>query len=107
MVISSDKSTGDVVAYNFGKRLADGSFEVAYHLNQPPRELRVALTSLEAEHELRDNHILEYIEEMTRKLAPRIRGNWTHPGPDNDVLFPVDYLHQAGKTCKTCDQTKP
>lgn len=103
VVISSDKRTGGFVAYNFGKKLADGSFEVAYHLNQPPRALRIALSSLEAEHELRDNHILDYIEEMTRKLSPRIRGNWTHPGPDNDVLFPANYLHQAGKTCKSCD----
>lgn len=55
VVIGSDKKTGGVVAYKFGKKLPDGSFEVAYHLDQPPRALHVALASLEADDELRRN----------------------------------------------------
>ncbi|KAK6334444.1 hypothetical protein TWF730_003659 [Orbilia blumenaviensis] len=106
VVISSDKKTGGVFAYNFGKRLADGSFEVAYHLNQPPRVLRTALANLEARHESQDNLIPKYIKEMLEKFSENKRAQWTYPGSNMDVLFSADYLHQGGKTCKDCDPGK-
>ncbi|CAG9987602.1 unnamed protein product [Clonostachys byssicola] len=104
VVIGSDKKTGGVVAYNFGKKLADGSFEVAYHLDQPPRVLRTALANLEATHEFRDNLIPKYIDQMLVKLPGEMRSMWMHPGLEKDILFPPDYLHLGGTTCKNCDQ---
>ncbi|VUC36794.1 unnamed protein product [Clonostachys rosea] len=106
VVISSDKKTGGVVAYNFGKKLADGSFEVAYHLDQPPRVLRITLASLEAAHEVRDNLIPKYIDQMLAKLPAKMRSKWVHPGLEKDLLFAPDYMHSSGKTCKNCDQER-
>ncbi|CAH0046151.1 unnamed protein product, partial [Clonostachys solani] len=106
VVISSDKKTGGVVAYNFGKKLADGSFEVAYHLDQPPRVLRTTLANLEATHEVRDNLIPKYIGQMLVKLPGKMRSKWIHPGLEKDILFPPDYMHSSGKTCKNCDQER-
>ncbi|KAK7212205.1 hypothetical protein V2G26_019383 [Clonostachys chloroleuca] len=106
VVISSDKKTGGVVAYNFGKKLADGSFEVAYHLDQPPRVLRTTLANLEATHEVRDNLIPKYIGQMLVKLPGKMQSKWMHPGLEKDILFPPDYMHLSGKTCKNCDQDR-
>lgn len=106
VVISSDKKTGGVVAYNFGKKLGDGSFEVAYHLDQPPRVLRTALANLEAAHESRDNKIPEYVSQMLKKFSGQKKGKWVYPGPSKDILFPIDYLHKGGKTCKDCNLEK-
>lgn len=106
VVISSDKKTGGVVAYNFGKKLPDGSFEVAYHLDQPPRALRVAMSNMEADHEFRETRLVEYMKQMTDKLAPRMKDKWKHPGQAKDILFPASYLHQGGKTCKNCDRQR-
>uniref|UniRef100_A0A8H7KAE8 Nephrocystin 3-like N-terminal domain-containing protein n=1 Tax=Bionectria ochroleuca TaxID=29856 RepID=A0A8H7KAE8_BIOOC len=106
VVISSDKKTGGVVAYNFGKKLADGSFEVAYHLDQPPRVLRTTLSTFEATHEVRDNLIPKYIDQMLVKLPGKMQSKWVHPGLEKDILFPPDYMHSSGKTCESCDQER-
>lgn len=104
VVIGSDKATGGVVAYNFGKKLGDGSFEVAYSLDQPPRLLRVAIAQMEAEHEHRRSRLEEYMEKMRSNLVPRMRPKWEHPGQARDILFPADYQHPTGvSTCKQCD----
>jgi hypothetical protein len=50
VVISSNKENGGVVLYDFGKKLADGSFKSIYWLDRPPRPLRTAISLLEAEH---------------------------------------------------------
>jgi hypothetical protein len=106
VVISCDKKTGGAIAYNCGKKLADGSFEVAYHLNQPPRALQTVLAHLQAAHESRDNKIAHYINQMLDKFPSRMKRKWLYPGQSNDVLFPFDYIHKGGKTCKDCDLQK-
>src|SRR5271163_4157380 len=57
VVVSSDRENGGVVLYDFGKRLADGSFESMHTLDRPPRPLRTAISLLEAEHQTRENRI--------------------------------------------------
>ncbi|KAJ5919799.1 Pfs NACHT and ankyrin domain protein [Penicillium verhagenii] len=46
VVISSSTKTGGVVAYDLGKRLADGSFETRSALAPPPRSLSSALAAV-------------------------------------------------------------
>jgi hypothetical protein len=57
VVINSDRENGGVVLYDFGKKLADGSFKSIYSLDRPPRLLRTAISLLEAEHLTRENRI--------------------------------------------------
>ncbi|OCL05136.1 Pfs, NACHT and ankyrin domain protein [Glonium stellatum] len=106
VVISSDKKSGGVVMYDFGKRLGDGSFEVAYSLNQPPRPLRTALSRLEAEHETRESRISEYLMKMLEKYPVMKKRGYTYPGQSKDSLFHADYPHKGGKSCKQCDRDK-
>ena len=56
-MISSDKEIGNVVIYDFGERLTDGSFKSMYTLDVLPRPLRTAISLLEAEHQTRENRI--------------------------------------------------
>jgi nucleoside phosphorylase len=103
VVISSDKENGGVVAYDFGKRLADGSFQSMYALDRPPRALRTAIAKLEADHLMRENRIPQYIDEMLGKYPLMKKKGYVYPGQAADKLFRPDYPHVSGRTCKKCD----
>jgi nucleoside phosphorylase len=102
VVIGSHPQNGGVVVYDFGKKLADGSFESLSALNRPPRSLGAALGRLRAEHEMNENKISQYIEEMLKKF-PKIRTGYSHPGESSDRLFQFSYPHAVGGTCAQCD----
>ncbi|KAJ9642937.1 hypothetical protein H2199_004459 [Coniosporium tulheliwenetii] len=105
VVISSDSETGGVVAYDSGKRLHDGTFKVAYPLDQPPVSLRTALSALYADHEMRGNRIPQYLQAMLAKHQ-HMEHRYKYPGQLKDVLFRADYQHQGGKSCAKCDPRK-
>jgi hypothetical protein len=106
VVISSDKENGGVVLYDFEKKLEDGSFKSMYDLDRPPRSLRTALSQLEAEHQTRENKILQYINEMLEKYPYMRKRGFISPGQSADQLFQADYRHESGKSCAKCDPTK-
>jgi nucleoside phosphorylase len=103
VVISSDKENGGVVLYDFGKRLPDGSFRSVSALDRPPRSLRTAISLLEAEHQMRENKIPQYISEMLEKYPFMKKRGFTHLGQSADKLFPADYRHVSGRSCAKCD----
>lgn len=103
VVISSDKENGGVVVYDFGKRLADGSFKSIHALNQPPTSLRTAISRLDAEHKTRENRILQYINQTLEKYPYMRKKGFTHPGQLADGLFRAEYPHVSGRSCAKCD----
>lgn len=103
VVISSDRENGGVVAYDFGKKLADGSFKSMYALDRPPKPLRTAIARLETEHETRENRISQYIDQMLQKYPIMRKKGYTYPGQAADRLFRADYRHVSGKSCTKCD----
>ena len=103
VVISSGKDNGGVVLYDFGKRLADGSFKSMYALNRPPRPLCTAISLLEAEHQMRENRIPQYINQMLKEYPYMRKRGFTHPGQSADQLFRADYRHISGRSCTKCD----
>ncbi|KAE8144899.1 purine and uridine phosphorylase [Aspergillus avenaceus] len=106
VVISSDKATGGVIAYDFGKLLADGSIQQAYALNRPPESISAAVGKLRAKHERYDNKIPDYIEEMLKRY-PKMEKKWTRPDPVNDRLFRAEYTHKDNiLSCESCDQSQ-
>jgi len=106
VVISSDKGNGGVVLYDFGKKLADGSFKSMYSLGRPPRPLRTAISRLEAEHQTRENRIPQYISQMLKKYPFMRKKGFIYPGQSADQLFPSDYPHVSGRSCTKCDPAK-
>lgn len=95
VVISSDKMSGGLIAYNFGRRLGDGSFQTAYHLNQPPRVLRTAVSSLRAAHETGESLIPNYLISMLQHISAAKRAGWKHPGQDRRLLS--NHISSSGR----------
>jgi nucleoside phosphorylase len=106
VVISNDKENGGVVLYDFGKRLADGSFRSMYALDRPPWPLRTAISLLEAEHQTRENRISQYVNQMLEKYPYMRKKGFAHPGQSADRLFRADYRHVSGRSCAKCDPTE-
>jgi nucleoside phosphorylase len=103
VVISSSPQTGGVFVYDFGKALADGSFESLSVLNSPPRSLGSALGKLQTEHLMQENKIEYYIEQMLERFPLMRSKGYSHPGHSADRLFQPSYLHATGKSCAKCD----
>lgn len=103
VVISSSPQTGGVVVYDFGKALADGSFESLSVLNSPPRSLGTALGKLQTEHLMQETRIAYYIEQMLERFPFMRSKGFSHPGHAADRLFQPSYLHATGKSCAACD----
>lgn len=103
VVIGSDKENGGVVLYDFGKRLADGSFKNMYTLDRPPRSLRTAISKLEAEHQMCENKIPQYVSRMLEKYPYMRKKGYTYPGASADQLFRAEYRCVSGRSCAKCD----
>ncbi|KAJ0418505.1 hypothetical protein BJY00DRAFT_324866 [Aspergillus carlsbadensis] len=102
VVIGTSPMTGGVVVYDFGKSLADGSFESLSILNRPPRSLASAVGNLQTAHEMQECKIAGYIEKMLERYPIMRKKGYCNPGQSADRLFQSDYLHSAGKSCNTC-----
>ncbi|KAK0934692.1 hypothetical protein LTR29_013698 [Friedmanniomyces endolithicus] len=103
VVSNPDGANGGVVQYDFIK--AKKSIELKGFLNSPPQALRNALAALQAEHELEDSKITEYVAESLRK-HPKAATPYSRPAADTDRLFKSTYSHTGGDTCQSCSQAE-
>jgi hypothetical protein len=91
------------VIYNFGERLADGSFKSVYALDRPSQPLCTAISLLEAKRQTHENRISQYINQMLEKYPYMRKKGFIHPGQSADQLFLPDYRHVSGRPCAKCD----
>ncbi|KAK0262647.1 hypothetical protein LTS09_003361 [Friedmanniomyces endolithicus] len=103
VVSNPDGANGGVVQYDFIK--AKKLIELKGFLNSPPQALRNALAALQAEHELEDSKITEYVAESLRK-HPKAATPYSRPAADTDRLFKSTYSHTGGDTCQSCSQAE-
>ncbi|PYH96006.1 hypothetical protein BO71DRAFT_408083 [Aspergillus ellipticus CBS 707.79] len=105
VVIGSSAENGGVVIYDFGRRLADGSFQSSSVLNRPPRSLGTALAKLKAGHEMQESKIMGFIEEMLDRYPMMRKKGYRLLDPSNDRLFQSSYwhVHDGRKSCAACD----
>ena len=80
-----------------------GSFKSMYALNRPPRPLCTAISLLEAEHQMRENRIPQYMNQMLKEYPYMKKRGFTHPGQSADQPFRADYHHISGRSCTKCD----
>ena len=107
VVIGSDSAHGGVVVYDFGKKLADGSFQSISMLNQSPPSLTSALASIKAEHDMQESKMLSYLEEMLTKFPRMRKTGYTYPGRSHDRLFQPSYTHsKEAASCSECDASQ-
>lgn len=107
VVIGSSPETGGVVVYDFGRQLADGSFQSLWTLNHPPRFLGAALANMTAAHYRHPNKISAYVEKMLASYPYMRETGFCRPSSQSDHLFQADYVHPKGNTtCTNCDISK-
>ncbi|KAK4220622.1 hypothetical protein QBC38DRAFT_525549, partial [Podospora fimiseda] len=108
VVSQPDRTTGGVCQYDLIKAKARGVRERKGFLRRPPTVLLNALSSIQADHELKDPKIPCFLEEMLKnpKMGKRSKQNpgYAHQGLDNDRLFKASCDHVAGPDCWGCDK---
>lgn len=105
-----DIRLGDVVVGKPTKRsgsggvfLCDVNFEHTRTLNKPPTVLLTALSTLRAQHLLRETRIPEFLSEML--LRYRLMRDSIRRGED-DQLFQADHKHSSPKgSCSNCNKS--
>ncbi|KAJ6072623.1 hypothetical protein N7467_010708 [Penicillium canescens] len=107
IVVGSDSSNGGVVVYDFGKKLADGSFQSISILNRPPRSLSSALANIKAEHDMQESKIMSYVEAMLARYPRMRKTGYCSPGKSYDRLFQPSYTHaKEAMPCSECDASQ-
>lgn len=97
---------GGVVQYYYGKTLADGAFHRTGTLNKPPEALLTAISDLQANHIMGENHITSHLQ-MAAEAYPCMRSSFIYPGQDQDILFKTPHRHQGSNaSCCGCDCSK-
>lgn len=85
-----------VIQYDMGKAMENSVFEQSGHLQQPPRLIMTALSSLKSDPCLSQAPLQEYIQEIIA-----CKKEYQYPGPEKDRLFSKHYTHNPRHT--TCD----
>jgi nucleoside phosphorylase len=108
VVSKPDNSFGGVVQYDLGKTGVEGKFIRTGSLNKPPLALLNAISSLQAEHELEESKISQYLSEIfTKYSGAKFKAEYSYQGPENDNLYDAEYKHVGDEdTCEYCDDHK-
>ena len=108
VVSTPSHGSGGVVQFDFGKRIASGTFERTGHLDQPPELLLTAISTLKSNHNLFGSSILHIIKEFSESaLQHAVARYCVSPGEEVDRLFQFGYKHEdSASSCDTCDLSK-
>lgn len=84
---------GGVVQWDFGKvNQGDHNIERTGSLNNPPKELLSALSTIEREHEMTGSRIPQYLDDLKTKW-PKLVPKYCRSESLKDVLFKADCEH--------------
>ncbi|GJD00522.1 pfs domain-containing protein [Colletotrichum higginsianum] len=108
-VSEPDGTTGGVCQYDLVKARPGNRRERKGFLGKPPTVLLKALTSIRADHEMKDSKIPELVEGMLKnnpKMAKKSKQSpgYVHQGFDSDRLFDASYEHVSGPDCHSCGE---
>ncbi|KAK2001631.1 hypothetical protein LX36DRAFT_333905 [Colletotrichum falcatum] len=110
VVISQpDGTTGGVCQYDLVKLKPGNIRERKGFLGMPPTGLLKALASMQADHEIEDSKVPEFLQSMLQinpKMAKKPKQNpgYVHQGFDNsDGLCDASYEHVSGQDCHGCE----
>ncbi|RAH67963.1 Pfs, NACHT and ankyrin domain protein, partial [Aspergillus aculeatinus CBS 121060] len=94
-------TTGGVVQYDLGKAKLNKEWEQRGFLSAPPPVLLHALAAIQAEYELGESRIAEFLG-GTPKLKKGVSG-YSHQGFENDRLFKASFDHTGAANCANCN----
>lgn len=81
-----------VLQYDYGKSIQDQDFHMTGFLNQPPRLLLAAISSLKAEYQEHGHQLNDAIYNVFT-TTPRLRGSYQRPDQNSDRLYRSDFVH--------------
>lgn len=93
VVSNPDSGRGGVYQYDFGKEVQGEPFRNSGFLNQPPRSLRAAVTTLMGKHERKGNRIDKSVALLLDKNK-RLREKYSRPNPNTERLYKASYIHR-------------
>ena len=101
-------TSGGVIQYDLGKAKPNQKRERKDFLSMPPQVLLSALANLQAEHELGESRVSEFLRAMPRRKARTTKSckgqdGYVHQEFGNDRLFNSSYVHVGGHDCHACD----
>ncbi|KAJ5632891.1 hypothetical protein N7490_009230 [Penicillium lividum] len=104
-------TTGGVIQYDLKKAIAGQKQDRKDFLSMPPQVLLQALGALQADHELEESMVPEFLSAMPRKSSrtanvTKKNDGYSHQGFENDRLFRSSYIHTGGHDCHGCDSTE-
>ncbi|KAK4220523.1 hypothetical protein QBC38DRAFT_540511 [Podospora fimiseda] len=105
VVSQPEGATGGVVQYDLVKAMSGNKHERKDFLNSPPRVLLHALGNLQAEHELGECMMNEFLRKMLQDKPHMATADpgYIHQGFEHDQLFEASYDHAGGRDCRGCD----
>ena len=108
VVSQPDGTTGGVCQYDLIKAKSGDRRERKGFLRPPPTVLLNALASIQADHELMDSKVPNFLQQMLKKNPKMSRRSkqspgYIHQGTDNDRLFQPSCDHVPGPDCRGCD----
>lgn len=100
--------SGGVIQFDFGKRVAGGKFEKTGHLDQPPRPLLNAISTIKSNHDIFVSGIPQIMRKVSKSASQQAAARYcVSPGVERDRLFQVHYEHEGStSSCDTCDLSK-
>lgn len=88
-----------------GKLESCEQFTIKSHLNKPPKVLLTAVGTLQSEHDLEEDEMVQYLQKALERMqkTKKLKA-YRFPGRDKDQLFKADYHHYENKRdCSACD----
>ncbi|KAL9625275.1 MAG: hypothetical protein Q9160_000677 [Pyrenula sp. 1 TL-2023] len=86
VVSQPDGQHGGVIQFDRGRNNQVGDFERTGNLNNPPKVLLAALSRMQADMELNESFIPQYLAQMVEKW-PKLRKDYSYQGQEKDILL--------------------
>ncbi|KAH7078162.1 hypothetical protein BKA63DRAFT_532522 [Paraphoma chrysanthemicola] len=104
VVSNSDRGSGSVFQYDFGKMIQGQGFQTTGVLDRPPRALRTAVNGLRARHARTGHDLPLKINDAFEKF-PKLRSKYSRPSICTDILYQPAVIHpenQDGRCAQVC-----
>ncbi|KAH6697590.1 nucleoside phosphorylase domain-containing protein [Plectosphaerella plurivora] len=100
VVSSTANNIGGVFQYDYGKTIQDQAFQYTRMLDQPPKPLRLAVSTLKAQYRC-DGHQLDFKVRQILEKKRRLQKHFSRPADESDVLYRSNVVHHehCGKEC--------
>lgn len=103
VVSARGDGTGGVLQYDYGRTIQNQAFAQTGFLNQPPQLLLAAMSSLEADYDMKGHQLNEAVEGALERF-PKMRKRYSRPPVESDRLYKSGVVHPAASSSEACSR---